>query len=116
MTKVIIIGAGVAGLSAGCFLQMNGYETEIFEMHSKAGGLCASWERKGYHIDGCIHWWDCTSFNHPIYQTLDELLDMKNLPRVTYEEFCSIEEDGKILRFFCNYLFYIGIITYRASK
>ncbi len=102
MTKVIIIGAGVAGLSAGCFLQMNGYETEIFEMHDKAGGLCASWERKGYHIDGCIHWWDCASLNHPIYPTLDELLDMKNLPRVTYEEFCSVEEDGKILRFFGN--------------
>ena len=102
MTKVIIIGAGVSGLSAGSFLQMNGYETEIFESHNKAGGLCASWDRKGYHIDGCIHWWYCTSINDPIYPTLDALLDMKKFPRVIYEEFCSVEEDGKILRFLGN--------------
>ena len=55
--KVIIIGAGIAGLSAGCYLQMNGYDTEIFELHTKPGGLCAWWKRKGYTIDGCIHWW-----------------------------------------------------------
>jgi protoporphyrinogen oxidase len=36
--KVSIIGAGIAGLSAGCYLQMNGYDTQIFEMHDKPGG------------------------------------------------------------------------------
>ena len=35
--KIAIIGAGIAGLSAGCYLQMNGYETEIFELHDKPG-------------------------------------------------------------------------------
>jgi len=39
--KVVIIGAGVAGLSTG-YLQMNDYETEIFEMHGLPGGLCTS--------------------------------------------------------------------------
>lgn len=42
---VIIIGAGIAGLSAGCYGQMNGYRTQIFEMQNKPGGLCTSWER-----------------------------------------------------------------------
>ncbi len=45
--KVIIIGAGVAGLLAGCYAQMNGFETQIFEKHTKPGGLCTSWQRKG---------------------------------------------------------------------
>ena len=54
--KANIIGAGIAGLSAGCYLQMNGYDTEIFELHSTPGGLCTSWKRKGFTIDGCIHW------------------------------------------------------------
>ena len=54
--KVDIIGAGIAGLSAGCYLQMNGYDTEIFELHDKPGGLCTSWKRGDYAIDGCIHW------------------------------------------------------------
>lgn len=54
--KVAVIGAGIAGLSAGTYLQKLGFETEIFEAHSKAGGLCAWWDRKGFTIDGCIHW------------------------------------------------------------
>jgi len=31
MKRVTIAGAGVAGLSAGCYMQMNGYDTQIFE-------------------------------------------------------------------------------------
>ena len=53
---VIIIGAGFAGLSAGIYARLNGYQVRIFEMHDKPGGLCTSWRRKGYTIDGCIHW------------------------------------------------------------
>jgi phytoene dehydrogenase-like protein len=54
--SIIIIGAGFAGLAAGIYAQMNGYRSQIFELHDKPGGLCTSWERKGYTIDGCIHW------------------------------------------------------------
>ena len=54
--SIIIIGAGLAGLSAGCYAQMNGYKTQIFEMHNIPGGLCTSWKRKGYTFDGCIHY------------------------------------------------------------
>ena len=39
--KVIIIGGGIAGLSAGCYLQMNNYDTEIFELHNIPGGKCS---------------------------------------------------------------------------
>ena len=53
---VLIIGAGFAGLAAGIYARMNGYNTRIFEMHDKPGGLCTAWKRKGYTIDGCIHW------------------------------------------------------------
>ena len=50
--SVIIIGAGIAGLAMGCYAQMNGYRTRIFEMHHQPGGLCTSWKRKGYTFDG----------------------------------------------------------------
>ncbi|MFC1888468.1 phytoene desaturase family protein [Thermodesulfobacteriota bacterium] len=53
--SVTIIGAGIAGLSAGCYLQMNGYNTRIFEMSNIFGGLCASWSRKNYNINGGFH-------------------------------------------------------------
>ncbi len=53
---ISIIGGGIAGLCAGCYAQMNGYQTRIHEMHTAPGGLLTSWERKGYTIDYCIHW------------------------------------------------------------
>ena len=31
---IIIIGAGIAGLAAGCYAQMNGYRSQIFELHT----------------------------------------------------------------------------------
>lgn len=54
--KIIIIGGGVSGLSAGIYGQMNGFDTGIFEMHTSAGGQCTAWERGGYHFDYCLEW------------------------------------------------------------
>ena len=46
--KVIVIGAGVAGLSSGIYAQKCGFDVTILESHSIAGGNCTSWKRKGY--------------------------------------------------------------------
>jgi phytoene dehydrogenase-like protein len=54
--KVVIIGGGIAGLSAGIYATMNGFDTEIIEMHDVAGGQCTAWDRKGYRFDYCLHW------------------------------------------------------------
>ena len=54
--KVIIIGAGLAGLSTGIYLQRHGIESEIFELAPWAGGVCGAWTRQGYRFDGCISW------------------------------------------------------------
>lgn len=53
--SVIIVGAGMAGLSAGCYARMNGFKTTIFESHTIPGGLCAAWKRKGYTFDISMH-------------------------------------------------------------
>ena len=54
--KIIIIGGGVAGLTAGIYGQRSGFETEIIEMHTTPGGQCTAWNRKGYRFDYCLHW------------------------------------------------------------
>lgn len=54
--KIVIIGGGIGGLSAGIYARMSGFETEIHEMHSLPGGLCTAWKRNGFTFDGCIHW------------------------------------------------------------
>ena len=53
-TRLVIIGAGVAGLSAGCYAARSGYRVTLLEMHDKPGGLCTSWRRKGYLFDGSV--------------------------------------------------------------
>lgn len=42
MKKVLIIGAGVAGLSAGRVLSQNGYKVAIYEADSSVGGMSKS--------------------------------------------------------------------------
>jgi phytoene desaturase len=54
--KIVIIGGGVAGLSAGIYSKLNGFDAEIIEMHSITGGQCTAWDRKGYRFDYCLHW------------------------------------------------------------
>ncbi len=83
--RVKIIGAGIAGLSAGCYLQMNGYETEIYELHSIPGGLCTGWERMGYTFDGCIHWLVGSSPKSNFYHLWNELINMKKQKFVDHE-------------------------------
>jgi phytoene dehydrogenase-like protein len=71
--SVIIIGAGLAGLSMGCYAQMNGYHTRIFERHTRAGGVCTAWKRRGYTIDGCIHWLMGARTGSPFHRLYDEV-------------------------------------------
>ncbi len=101
--KIVIIGAGMAGLSAGIYARMNGYEAEIHEMHSKPGGLCTAWERKGYTIDGCIHWLTGTAPSDPFYRFWMELGALQGRRIILQEEFYRFTgNDGRTFIAHCN--------------
>ncbi len=101
--KVIIIGAGISGLCAGCYLQMNGFQTEIFELHNIPGGLCTAWQRKGYTFDFCIHWLMGSSPADAFYALWNELIDMEKQSFVCHDVFFRIEDrDGRALRIFTD--------------
>jgi phytoene desaturase len=68
--SIIIIGAGLGGLSTGCYVQMNGYHSQIFEHHTKPGGVATTWECKDYTIDGGIHFLMGHKPGHPLYDEL----------------------------------------------
>ena len=95
--SIIIIGAGLAGLSTGCFAQMNGYKTKIYEMQTKPGGVCVSWQRQGYTFDYAIHNLFGTaahSVNNHLWQELGAL---KGLQTYSFKEFVQVEDvDGKV--------------------
>jgi phytoene dehydrogenase-like protein len=88
--KVLIIGAGIAGLAAGCYAQMNGYESEIFELHDLPGGLCMAWERKGYWFDGCIHYLFGSGEGQPFNEVWQELGVLHNRPMINHESFMDV--------------------------
>ena len=56
MKKIIIVGGGIAGLTAGIYARRSGFECEIYEQHTIVGGECTSWKRQSFHIDNCVHW------------------------------------------------------------
>ena len=56
MKNVIIVGAGIAGLSAGIYAKKSGFDVTIYESHIIPGGTCTSWNRGGYLFEGGMHW------------------------------------------------------------
>lgn len=48
---VIVIGAGVAGLTAGSYLARKGFHVKVLEANSKIGGCCGSTEINGYTLN-----------------------------------------------------------------
>lgn len=101
--SIIIIGAGIAGLSAGCYGQMNGYRTQIFELHDKPGGLCTAWKRKGYTFDGCIHWLVGTKAGSDVNRMWQELNALQGRRIVDHEELVRVEgEDGRAFILYTN--------------
>jgi phytoene dehydrogenase-like protein len=88
---VIVIGAGMAGLSAGCYLQMNGYDTEILEAHTISGGLCTSWKRGEYTFDGCIHWLGGSGPASAFYEMWSELVDLPSIQFIDHDLRFDIE-------------------------
>ena len=99
--SVIIIGAGLAGLSAGCYGQINGYKTKIFEMGSKAGGVCVSWKRNGYSFDYAAHniFGISVRPTGTLYNRLwQELGALKETGTYAFSEFVQVEDsNGKVL-------------------
>jgi phytoene dehydrogenase-like protein len=100
---ILIIGAGIAGLATGCYGQMNGYQTRIFELHTQPGGLCTAWSRKGYTIDGCIHWLVGSKPGSGFYRYWEELGALQDKTIVNHEEFCRfVGTDGKAFIVYTN--------------
>ncbi len=95
--SIIIIGTGISGLSAGCYGQMNGYETRIFELHTLPGGVCTSWKRKGYVFEDCVHWLVGSAPGQLFNSFWEELGALQGKEIINHEEMFRVEDDDKTL-------------------
>jgi prolycopene isomerase len=48
---VVIIGAGMGGLTCGCLLAQKGLKVVMIEKNQKAGGCCTSFQKEGFSFD-----------------------------------------------------------------
>ena len=101
--QIIIIGAGIAGLSAGCNLQRNGYETQIYELSKRAGGLCTAWKRKGYIMENCIHFLTGAVPFDSFYTSWQSVINPEDLDLIYTPEYLTVEKkDGKSITLYAD--------------
>ena len=77
VNNVIVLGAGLAGLTAGYQLSKAGLNTLIIERDPKVGGLAKTLEHNGFRFDVGGHRF--ITDNKPIEQLVRNLLDNKLL-------------------------------------
>lgn len=100
---IIIIGAGVAGLSAGIYAKRSGFDVTIFEQHAISGGMCTSWRRKGYLFEGAIHWLVGSSKKKSLNELWCEVGALDDTVKIRYDEpFKSMEYDGEKICLYRN--------------
>jgi phytoene dehydrogenase-like protein len=97
MKKIIIIGGGIAGLSTGCYAQMNGFQSEIYEMNSIPGGVCTSWKRGEYLFDHCLHWVLGSNKGTSLYPIFKELGVADNIEFFYTDKFRVVKLNNKTM-------------------
>lgn len=86
--RVVVVGSGVGGLVAACYLAKDGYEVTVLERASKPGGLLAGFRRGEYGFDPGVHYVGECGPSGVVTRMLEPLgLDTKKL-------FVPLDPDG----------------------
>ncbi|HUV14975.1 MAG TPA: FAD/NAD(P)-binding protein, partial [Pelolinea sp.] len=93
---VIVVGGGVAGLTAAAYLAKSGHSTLLCEKEARCGGLVNSFERKGFTFDGGIRALENAGALFPMLKQLGLKLDfVKNKVSMGIEDqIIHIESDN----------------------
>ncbi len=113
MKKVIVVGAGIAGMTAGIYALLSGFDVTILEQHKIPGGNCTSWKRGGYLFEGGMHWLTGSDQKQPIHKlwkevgalTKDTKIHLRD-PFITYqynnENICLYRDLDKLKKHLCS--------------
>ena len=94
---VIVIGAGLGGLSAGAILAKQGRKVLVLEQADQVGGCCSSFKKDGYHFDVGASIFEAEEMFDAIFQALGSSLyeEVELLPCDPI--YSTIYEDGSRL-------------------
>ncbi len=96
--RVAVIGAGLAGMSAGICLARKGIEVDVYEHAPWPGGVCTSWQRGGYWFDGCVHWMVGLKPGDGFQRLYCEVGALEENTPLYFSEAISKEIDGVVYR------------------
>ena len=84
MARGIVIGSGIAGLASALRLNKKGYQVEVFEVNSYAGGKIHAFNNQGFRFD-----FGPSLFTMP--HLVDELFELYNISPKSYFEYTKKE-------------------------
>jgi phytoene dehydrogenase-like protein len=90
--SIIIIGGGIAGLCSGIYARLNGFESDIYEMHTIPGGLCTAWKRGDYIFDGSLSWLTGTDPKSHFYKLWEDIGGIQGKEFFYYEYFSKVRD------------------------
>lgn len=97
--KIAIIGAGIAGLSAGIYAQLHGFRTTIYEKNEVSGGACMSWLQGNLPMEGSMRYLTGTREGTPLYACWNEVGALRDTMFVNPDSFFTVEDSGVTVAF-----------------
>ncbi len=110
---VIIIGAGLGGLTAGAKLSKEGKKVLLIEQHNIPGGCATTFKRKGFKIEVGLHMIDGLDDGDPKLKIFNELGVLDNLDFKRVPEFYRFVKPGLDITIPDDYEKAINILTER---
>lgn len=101
MAKVVVIGAGIAGLVASIKLLKKKHQVVLIEKNQRVGGLCTGYTFNGHYIDCCLHWLMGTQEGNSINKVWQETGALgKDVKIISLPTLGSIEYQGTTVTFY----------------
>jgi phytoene dehydrogenase-like protein len=91
--RIVVIGAGIAGLCAAVYARRCGYDVEVVEQQDRPGGLATSWRRGDYTFETCLHWLLGSNPAGAMHAQWREVFDIGKLEFVDPEEYVRFETE-----------------------
>ena len=98
MKRVIIIGAGISGLTAAVYACRSGFEVVVLEKAGNPGGVSTNWSRKGYTFEGGVHWLIGAKEDLPLHAVWKETGALQENNPVFYKDpiYTLVDDVGQI--------------------
>ncbi len=104
--QAVVVGAGMAGLTAASYLVKNKKSTLLIEKESYAGGLVGTFDNKGFKLDRGARSIESSGIIHPMLKNLGIKVDFVRTPinmimgneRIILDKFEDIEKYKQALK------------------